>query len=209
MTSEALQAPPSHQLVTTVLLATKNATANTAALDKARRIANAFQYPKNAWIVVGSVIAFVAACHWIGLLWTYTFARRPTTTRSPTSRQAIAIKWSRLPLALTNLFRVVAFRWTIWIGNDHTLNAMEIFLVCAYVAIVYTWAFINCAYDALFIAFLLEITLHTSDNFFSATTLTGQKLAPSYWANVVACVTASQFGIVTALGMKNNVISCV
>jgi hypothetical protein len=48
-----------------------------------------------------------------------------------------------------------------------------------------------------------------SDNVISATTVTGQKLAPSYWANIVACVVASQFGIVTALGMKNNIISCV
>jgi hypothetical protein len=50
---------------------------------------------------------------------------------------------------------------------------------------------------------------HISDNLISAMSLTGQKLAPSYWANVVACVMASQFGIVAALGMKNNVISCV
>ena len=54
-----------------------------------------------------------------------------------------------------------------------------------------------------------ESHYHTSETLVSATTLTGQKLAPSYWANIVACVMASQFGIVTALGMKNNVISCV
>jgi ferric-chelate reductase len=217
MISEAFQVPQSEDLVTTEFLATKNATANTTALDKARRIANAFQYPKNAWIVVGSIIASVAICHWIGLLWTYTSTHRhipSSTARSPKSRhrESSAIKWSRLPIALTNVFRVVAFRWTIPIGNDHALNATEIFLVCAYVAIVYIWAFINCEYDALLIVFLpsslLKSHYHTSDSFVSATTLTGQKLAPSYWANVVACVMASQFGIITALGMKNNIISC-
>jgi ferric-chelate reductase len=156
--SEAHQVPPSQDLATE-LLATTNATAIAAALDKARRRAHAIQYPKNAWIVVGSIIALVAVCHWVGLLWTYTFARRSqytsTTAQSSNntrrSRGSNAIQWSRLPIALTNVFRVVAFRWTIPIGNDHTLNAMEIFLLCAYIAIVYTWAFVNCEYDVLLI----------------------------------------------------------
>jgi ferric-chelate reductase len=168
MISEALRVPSSQDLATE-LLATKNATASAAALDKARRIAHAHQYPKDAWIVVGSIIAFVAVCHWLGLLWTYTAARRhitASTTQPPNSRRPgyNAIKWSRLPIALTNVFRVVAFRWTIPIGNDHTLSATEIFLVCAYVATVYTWAFVNCEYEIRPIAFSPPRSL-TADHF--------------------------------------------
>jgi hypothetical protein len=151
MNSGTLQAPPSQDLATELLATATNAAALATALDKARRKAHALEYPRNAWIVVGSIIAFVAVCHWIGLLWTYTFARRHATNadQSPTSRRPIAINWLRLPLALTNVFRVVAFRWTISIGNDLTLNVMEIFLACAYAAIVCTWAFVNCEHDTL------------------------------------------------------------
>jgi hypothetical protein len=42
---------------------------------------------------------------------------------------------------------------------------------------------------------------------FIATSTEGVKLDPQYWAGTAGAIAASQLTFVTALGMKNNVIS--
>ncbi|KAG2359762.1 ferric reductase NAD binding domain-containing protein [Suillus spraguei] len=91
----------------------------------------------------------------------------------------------RIPLAIINFYRVVAFRWTIEIGQSYTLNIAEVFVTVAYIALLLIHAFIN------------------------TTSVEGQKLDMIYWCNRIAMLAASQFPIITALGTKNNIVSLV
>ncbi|KAG1856390.1 ferric reductase like transmembrane component-domain-containing protein [Suillus subalutaceus] len=91
----------------------------------------------------------------------------------------------RIPLAIINFYRVVAFRWTLEIGQSYTLNMAEVFVTVAYIALLLIYAFIN------------------------TTSAEGQKLDIDYWSRRTGMLAASQFPIVTALGTKNNIVSWV
>ncbi|KAG2157689.1 ferric reductase NAD binding domain-containing protein [Suillus bovinus] len=91
----------------------------------------------------------------------------------------------RIPLAIVNFYRVVAFRWTLAIGQSYTLNMAEVLVTVVYIALLLIYAFIN------------------------TTSVKGQKLDVYYWSNRIAVLASSQFPIVTALGTKNNLVSLV
>ncbi|KAG2095871.1 ferric reductase NAD binding domain-containing protein [Suillus discolor] len=91
----------------------------------------------------------------------------------------------RIPLAIVNVYRVVAFRWTLEIGKSYTLNMAEVFVTVAYIALLLIYAFVN------------------------TTSVEGQKLDIIYWSNRIAMLASSQFPIITALGTKNNLVSLV
>lgn len=99
---------------------------------------------KNAWYSVGAFIAFVSLCHFVGLLGMI-WRRVPPPTATPLHRRTV-IYYRRLPAALMHTFRVVAFRWTLSLGNSYTLNVAEIFLTAAYIAILFSWSFVNCRF---------------------------------------------------------------
>ena len=59
-----------------------------------------------------------------------------------TSRSS-SVSIRRLPLALLNAYRVIAFRWTLHVGETLCLNTAEITLTVAYIVYMYVWTFIN------------------------------------------------------------------
>ncbi|KAJ8514611.1 hypothetical protein ONZ45_g7874 [Pleurotus djamor] len=103
--------------------------------------------------------------------------------RVPPRRSNAGLK--RIPIAIVNTYRVVAFRWTVNFGWGYTLNVSEVLLTVTYIAGLLTWSFIN------------------------TTSVEGQTFANLYWSNRIATLATSQFPLVTALGTKNNLISYV
>ncbi|PBK61566.1 hypothetical protein ARMSODRAFT_653237 [Armillaria solidipes] len=93
-----------------------------------------------------------------------------------------SIAW-RLSSTVVNAFRIIAFRLTVPVGRSHIVNLAEIFLGVMYLTAMLTWTLIN------------------------TTNTMGLKFDPMYWANRAATMAASQFPLLVALGMKNNIIS--
>ncbi|KAJ7168821.1 ferric reductase NAD binding domain-containing protein [Mycena filopes] len=155
--------------------------------DRIPRILLANLYPKQVWYFMASFIALVSAAHFAALL----HARVTRARVPPRVKEGVGaplrhgVKWRRLPLATLNLFRTLAFRWslTLTLGGAYTLNVADFLLAGMYLAVIFTWTFIN-----------------------SKNTL-GVRYDPKYWANRCAHIAGSQLPLMTAFGMKNNPIS--
>jgi ferric-chelate reductase len=101
----------------------------------------AITYPKYVWSCVGSFIALVVVCRFVGLLG---MRRRLVPSPSASSSRRDVIYYRRLPAAIMHTFRAIAFRWTISLGDSYTFNVAEVFLTAAYIAILLSWTFVNC-----------------------------------------------------------------
>ncbi|KAL0581255.1 hypothetical protein V5O48_000738 [Marasmius crinis-equi] len=154
--------------------------------DKTIRIARASEYPQEIWYFLACFIGFVSLCRFVSWAVRKTLlngsSRRAVDDEKGTSPSNTAVRWRRLPSAVMNLYRIVAFRLTVEIGA-FTLNLAEVALTCMYMAALFTWAFIN------------------------TTNVAGQKFDPNYWNNRCGALVASQLPLITALGTKNSVIS--
>ncbi|KAF8210850.1 ferric reductase like transmembrane component-domain-containing protein [Mycena galopus ATCC 62051] len=148
--------------------------------DRAPSHARTYAYPHYVWYFIASFIALVSVYHFtlgfISWVRSKTPAISKPATRGPRS-------FCRVPVAILNIVRNTAFRTTVSFGGSYTLNLTELFLGCAYVALLFTWAFIN------------------------TTDLEGVYLSPQYYANRAALIAATQFPLLIALGMKNNVLT--
>ncbi|KAF9219039.1 hypothetical protein BS17DRAFT_469519 [Gyrodon lividus] len=145
-------------------------------------------YPMQAWYCIALFLFIIGVFQWSSFLHSK-FARR-RAIRSGDAELASGprprrFSFGRIPVALTNAYRVIAFRWTLEIGNSYTLNMAEVFVTIAYIIFLYVWAFIN------------------------TTNLEGQKLNWPYWFNRAGTLASSQFPLITALGTKNNLVSLV
>ncbi|KAG1725636.1 uncharacterized protein EDB91DRAFT_1087050 [Suillus paluster] len=146
-------------------------------------------YPMQAWYCIGIFIFVIAIFQWISFFHSK-FSRKRSTSNGSDPEQAPVhhrrvFSWRRIPLGLVNAYRVIAFRWTVEIGKWYTLNVVEIFVTVAYISFLFIWAFIN------------------------TTNLEGHRLDIAYWGNRSGVLAASQFPLITALGTKNNVVSCM
>ena len=105
--------------------------------------------------------------------------------------------------AVADSFCALAFRWTVPVGSSHELNFVEVGLTLSYMAVLCTWAFVNC------MSHLFPLRNENSHSIL-ATSLTGIKLEvdPQYHANRAGNIAASQLPMMVALGTKNNLISC-
>ncbi|OAX32318.1 hypothetical protein K503DRAFT_702225, partial [Rhizopogon vinicolor AM-OR11-026] len=146
------------------------------------------EYPKQIWYGL-AIFLFVVGCFQWGSSLHSKFAKyqQQESDEESTSNNHIHYKFSlrRIPFAFINIYRVVAFRWTLEIGQTYTLNIAEIFVTLGYIALLYTYTFIN------------------------TTSLDGQKADILYWSSRAARVAASQIPLVAALGTKNNIVSLV
>ncbi|KAJ7577070.1 hypothetical protein C8J56DRAFT_972236, partial [Mycena floridula] len=142
--------------------------AQTVDPDRLVRVQRALDYPKQVWYLVASFIALLSIFH---LLVRYgsSFKKPVKNTRSS------EISYQRIPLALLNLFRVLAFRITVPValGGAYTVNIAEVSLTCVYIIVLFTWSFVNS--DAS----------------------TGPKLDPRFWANRVGNIAGSQLALMT------------
>ncbi|KAJ7907542.1 iron reductase [Mycena leptocephala] len=155
--------------------------------DRIPRIALTNLYPKQVWYFLATFIALVTVCNFVSKFNAYLarqYAHRGTATASVSARR---ISWRRLPLALLNLWRIVAFRWSLTFNlagaGVYTFSVADFLVAGMYITVLFTWTFIN------------------------TTNLEGVKYDPKYWANRCTHIAASQLPLVTALGMRNNFIS--
>lgn len=102
--------------------------------NRSIRAALSAKYPKQVWYLLASFLTLVSLCHFASLL-----LSRVQRNRVGSSSRRGAISLRRIPLALVNLFRVLAFRWTVPIGSSHSLNFAEVFLTMAYIAVLFAW----------------------------------------------------------------------
>jgi len=104
-----------------------------SALDKKLRVARTALYPKEVVWVIAGLIAVVSLFHVLDLF--YIFLTRPA------KRGAISLR--RIPLALADVTRSIAFRWTISFGSSYTLNLAEVALTVAYISLLFVFALVN------------------------------------------------------------------
>ncbi|KIJ04502.1 hypothetical protein PAXINDRAFT_22206 [Paxillus involutus ATCC 200175] len=162
----------------------------TAPTDWAISIQRFGLYPQETWFCLATFLFVVGLFQWGSILHSKLVKRcRPNKasdeeSTSSSARPPKRLSLARLPLAAVNVYRVVAFRWTLEFGS-YVINMAEVFVTLAYIVLLLTWTFIN------------------------TTDLEGNKFAVSYWSNRAGMLAASQFPLVTALGTKNNIVSLI
>ena len=109
-------------------------------------------YPNRAWFCIASVILFVTLCRFTSLL--YNIGTGVRTRTRPRTRGVV--QYSRLPAAVLNAFRAIAFRWTVPISNSYTLNLAEVFLTAAYIAVLFTWSLVNCKLESPLLLWIIQ-----------------------------------------------------
>ncbi|KAH9915446.1 ferric reductase NAD binding domain-containing protein [Epithele typhae] len=156
------------------------------------------RYPLQIWWAIACFIAIIALfqfASWVAVKLRSRGAARTKGTPSVDAAEAggaagptrgFALR--NVPSAIVNAYRVVAFRWTITVklGSVYTLNLAEVFVTCVYI-----------------------IALFTSEFIYTTNPSTGKKWDPLYTGNRAGVIAVSQFPLITALGLKNNVISYV
>ena len=166
------------------------------ATDQDLQNARILAYPKQVLYLVASFIALISLYHFFSMFYHFIIRKRVHEWKRRTT-----LSLTRLPAAVTDSFRTLAFRWTVPVGSSHELNFVEVGLTLAYMAVLYTWTFVN--------SMLHLLPLRNAHlNSILATSLTGIKVDPQYYADRAGNIAASQLPIMVALGTKNNLISC-
>jgi ferric-chelate reductase len=109
--------------------------------NKAIRIARFFAYPKQILYLLASFIFLVSLLHYLALAHRYFTRRRVYPERKATDAQHVS--WGRLPAAVVDSLRALAFRWTVPLGFGYTLNLAEVGLTVGYIGVLFTWTFVN------------------------------------------------------------------
>ncbi|KAF8555031.1 iron reductase [Imleria badia] len=145
--------------------------------------------PEQAWFSLCIFFAVVGIFQWGSVLHSKVVKQRrprksPDEESTHTSSTNGGRSLARLPIVAVNVFRVVAFRWTLEFGT-YDLKVADIFLTLTYVAFLLGWTFEGAEKDGV------------------------TRLNIGYWSGRAGLLAASQFPLVTALGTKNNVVSFV
>ena len=111
-------------------------------------------YAKQVWWFIASFIGLVAVCQllsWIGSkVFSTAVPMRQTDPEGPRTVRRREPDWSRLPVALVNYFRVLAFRHTVDVGTFLNITAAEAFITVGYIVALFTWDFINSTFVSSF-----------------------------------------------------------
>lgn len=167
-------------------------------------------YPEEAWISLSLFLVVIGLFQWGSTLYSKV-ARRRRRPRKGADEESTHTsprpgpEWSvaRLPIAAVNVFRVVAFRWTLEFGT-YDLKVAEVFLTLSYVAFLLMWTFVGGE-------FIQKHDSHVITSFifwtFADEELEVTKPNINRWSGRAGVLAASQFPLVTALGTKNNIVS--
>ncbi|KAJ7041846.1 hypothetical protein C8F04DRAFT_1391021 [Mycena alexandri] len=112
------------------------------------------------------------------------FTARLLARKSVSAGTRGPLRLSRLPFAAVHVFRTIAFRTTASFAG-YTLSLTEFFLGCGYITVIFTWTLIN------------------------TTDVEGNRFSPRYFADRSGLIVATQFPLLIALGMKNNIVSWI
>lgn len=105
-------------------------------------------YPEQVWYALAVFLSVVGCFQWGSSLHSK-FARRRVRRQYESDEETVSshvhYKFSlrRIPLTFINTYRVIAFRWTLEIGQTYTLNLAEVFVTLGYIALLLTYTFIN------------------------------------------------------------------
>jgi ferric-chelate reductase len=102
-------------------------------------------YPKQMWYLVACVIALISVFQLGSFIHSKLAQRADHCAIEPHSNQTSTRHGTalrRIPLSIVNIYRVMAFRWTVELGG-YSLNVAEVFLTGAYIVAMFTWTFIN------------------------------------------------------------------
>ena len=178
--------------------------------DRALRIARATAYKHQMWWLIARFIALIAVFQSLSWAFTRLSSRSSSQPKKPADAEVghappsspRRFSWRNAPSAIVNLYRVVAFRWTLEVGQSYTLNLAEVFVTCGYIVALFTWEFVNSE------SYILLLASTWLTKFILATNTEGTRFDPSFWTNRAGVLAVSQFPLVTALGTKNNVVAC-
>lgn len=102
-------------------------------------------YPLQVVYFIASFIALISLCHFTSLF--YHFVTRKQVHHW---KQRSTVSLRRLPAAVVDSFRTIAFRWMVPIGSSRELSLAEVGLTIGYMGVLFTWTFINCMLNFLF-----------------------------------------------------------
>lgn len=114
-----------------------------------RALANHYneEYAKQVWWLVASFLLLIGITNYgsIALRKLFPGKAQPADVEvdGRVVRHTASIR--RLPLAVANAYRVLAFRTTLTAG-PFSLNLAEVALTIAYIVALFVWSFINSAY---------------------------------------------------------------
>ncbi|KDQ18799.1 hypothetical protein BOTBODRAFT_126641 [Botryobasidium botryosum FD-172 SS1] len=155
--------------------------------QKAHRLWQKNQYPKELWWMIAAVIGTLSIIHLFCLVraWVRTrqLARQDVRARTaadelviPAQRGRVSVR--RLPPSILSAFRIAAFRWSPPLSTLHRMCLSEMVFIIVYIIALLTWCFVGT-----------------------------RNLDPLYYANRASNLAASQIPLIVALAGKNNIIS--
>jgi len=109
-----------------------------SAADKAIAGARNSSYPKQVAYFMASFIAVISLCHIFSMLYQFITRQR---VYGWNRRTAPSLR--RVPTAAVDFLRTLALRWTIPVGSSHELNLAEVGLTLGYMAVLFSWTFVN------------------------------------------------------------------
>lgn len=122
--------------------------AQTVNPDRAPRVALYILHINILWWTIASFIALVSILQLISYLHTKIAGRRRNSTgrvqdpEQAGSTRGRHLSLSRLPVAIINTYRIIAFRCNVGLGS-YTLNLAEVFLTVGYIVMIFGLAFFN------------------------------------------------------------------
>ncbi|GLB33682.1 putative FAD-binding domain containing protein [Lyophyllum shimeji] len=124
--------------------------ARVTAADRAYRDKRQAEYAKELWYLIACIIAFLLCIRALRFLYSRIATRRPVANikeksdpEDGHSSSRTTISFSRLPLAVSTLFRIVAFRWTVAIGSHNLASLSEVTFILGYMIAVFSWLLVD------------------------------------------------------------------
>jgi len=115
--------------------------------DRDRRVARASQYPHYMWFIIATFIGIITLCRLISFVFSKLSRSRPShesfdPEKHTDRRSNQHLRLSKLPQALVNLYRILAFRLRVTIGS-FSINLAEIIVCVLYIVALFTLLLIN------------------------------------------------------------------
>lgn len=116
--------------------------------DRGREAYYTVLHTKELWWSIAGFVGLISLLQFISYLHTKFAGQRrkplvqPQDTEQAGTAQGQGLSLRRLPVAIINTCRVIAFRYTVGIGS-YKLNLAEVFLTAAYIVMLFTLTFSN------------------------------------------------------------------
>jgi hypothetical protein len=148
------------KLIEAVVAAAAMAKSQAPDPDRVLRVTLAAEFPSQMWYFTGAFIFVVALSNLVILLSDFRYRRsriqhenqarvqsqnqnsQVIDTSAANRRTNPAL--TRLPFAIVDFVRVVAFRWSLPVGRNLRLSVAEVFVFCGWTTAIFMWTFLKC-----------------------------------------------------------------